>query len=64
MKTPDDNDLFLFYMKKKQEDMQNKIKDYTHILTSLNKDIINLEKGVNIMAYLDDIQVSITETQT
>ena len=63
MKTPDDNDLFLFYMKKKQEDMQNKIKDYTHILTSLNNDIINLEKGVNIMAYLDDIQVSITETQ-
>ena len=63
LKNPDDDVLFLFYMKKKQEDMQKKVKDYEYILSSLDKDIINLEKGVNIMAYLDDIQVKLTETQ-
>ena len=58
-----DNTLFLIYMKKKHDEIQKKIKDYTAVLDSLDRDIQNLERGINIMAYLDDIQVTLTETQ-
>ena len=59
-----DDTLFLLYMRKKQEEMRKKLKDYTAILASLDKDIQNLERGINIMAYLDDIQVNLIETQS
>ena len=58
-----DDTLFLLYMRKKQEEMRKKLKDYTAILASLDKDIQNLERGINIKPYLDDNQVNLIETQ-
>lgn len=63
LKTPADQTLFLHQMKRKKQNILKKIKDYTYILASLDKDIANLERGVNIMAYLDEIQVTLTETE-
>ena len=63
LRDADNNALFLSYMRKKRHDMQKKIADYASTLIQLDNDILNLERGVNIMAYLDEIQVTTVETQ-
>ncbi|MDR2939642.1 MAG: MerR family transcriptional regulator [Clostridiales bacterium] len=50
-------------IKAKQQSIQEKVEGYQYILKQLGKDISNLERGIHIMAYLDDIEVKMVELQ-
>ncbi len=60
-KSYDDNILY-FLIKQKQRNIKEKLENYQYVLRQLQKDIINLERGINIMSYLDNIEVKLMET--
>ena len=47
----------------KRNAMQEKLKAFEYLVKQLSHDISNLEKGVPIMSYLDDIEVQLVETK-
>lgn len=49
---------------RKQEELQEKLQAMQYTLTQLNTDISNLQKGIPLMSYLDDIEVQLVETET
>lgn len=48
---------------RKRNEIQEKLKAFEYILQQLNHNISDLEKGVPIMSYLDDIKVQLVETK-
>ncbi len=58
-----DDGLLLMLFKQKQQILQEKLAHYGYVLKQLQDDMANLEKGVSIMAYLNEIQVQLVETQ-
>lgn len=63
LKSPYDDSLLFSLIKQKQRNIQEKLNDYKYVLNQLDKDISNLERGIHIMAYLDNIQVKLVETK-
>lgn len=59
----DDNEMLLYLMRKKYKMIEEKMTNFQDSLKKLKKDINNLERGVNIMSYLNDIEVRIVETK-
>lgn len=51
-----------FALHRKRRDIQEKIDTYEYILKQMNQDILNLEQGIHLMSYLDDIEVRLVET--
>lgn len=49
-------------IRQKQRSIQEKVENYKYILHQINTDLSNLERGINIMAYLDNIAVELVET--
>ena len=50
-------------IRQKQQSLQEKLTNDMHVLKQLNEDILNLERGIDIMAYLDNITVELVETE-
>ncbi len=48
----------------KRMEIQEKLNAFEYTLKQMSNDILNLEKGIPIMSYLDDIEVQLVETQT
>lgn len=63
LKNPLDNNLLLKIISDQKSDIENKIESYSSILTSLNEDIIKLQRGKFIMSHLENIAVTITESK-
>lgn len=51
-----------FALHRKRRDIQEKLDTYEYILKQMNQDILNLEQGIHLMSYLDDIEVQLVET--
>ena len=47
----------------KRREIQEKLNAFEYTLKQMNNDILNLEKGIPIMSYLDNIEVQLVETQ-
>ena len=50
-------------IRQKQRNFQEKLENCKYILHQINEDISNLERGIDIMAYLNNIAVELVETQ-
>ncbi|MFT9816224.1 MerR family transcriptional regulator [Lysinibacillus sp. NPDC056185] len=50
-------------LNKKKNEIQDKLKAFEYLVKQLSHDIANLEKGIPIMSYLDDIEVQLVETK-
>lgn len=48
---------------RKKKEIQDKLTAYEHTLHQLSNDIVNVEKGMRIMSYIDDIQVELVEAR-
>lgn len=48
----------------KRKEIQEKLNAFEYTLKKMSNDISNLEKGIPIMSYLNDIDVQLVETQT
>lgn len=58
-----DNQYLLSLIRQKETQIYSKIEEYQFILGQIAKDMTNLERGISIMAYLDEIEIKLTETQ-
>lgn len=54
----------MFTLNRKRGEIQEKLNAFECILKQMSNDILNLEKGIPIMSYLDDIEVQLVETKT
>lgn len=63
LQSPKDNRDLQSKIYAKRELIQENIYKYNLIINQLDKDIENLERGIEIMAYLDEIPVKIFETK-
>jgi len=59
---PDQDDLLL-RMRQKRHEIGQKLHWLSSILDRMNQDISNLERGIHIMAYMDQIEVRLKETE-
>lgn len=50
-------------LNRKRREIQEKLNTFEYTLRQISNDILNLEKGVPIMSYLDSIEVQLVETQ-
>ena len=50
-------------IRQKQKLIREKMENYSYVLHQLNEDILNLERGIDLMAYLDNIKVELIETE-
>jgi DNA-binding transcriptional MerR regulator/effector-binding domain-containing protein len=51
-------------LNRKRQELQETLNAYQNTLNQMNEDILNLEQGVPVMAYLDKIEVRLVETRT
>jgi DNA-binding transcriptional MerR regulator/effector-binding domain-containing protein len=51
------------YLSRKRREIQEKLNAFEYILKQMSNDILNLEKGIPIMSYLDNIEVQLVETK-
>lgn len=49
---------------RKRKEIQEKLSRYEDTLVQMNLDIANLEQGIHVMAYLDEIEVQLVETES
>jgi DNA-binding transcriptional MerR regulator len=63
IQTPCDNGALLMLIKQKRQSIFQQIKHFEHVLSRLNEEIKNLERGIHLMSYLDEINVQLIETQ-
>jgi DNA-binding transcriptional MerR regulator len=47
----------------KKRELQEKLRTYEYTLKQMNRDVLNLEKGISIMSYLNKIEVQLVETK-
>lgn len=64
LKSPYDDLLLCKLIKEKQNIIINDIKNYNYVLAQLENDLLNLERGINIMSYLDNIDVKLVDVET
>jgi DNA-binding transcriptional MerR regulator/effector-binding domain-containing protein len=50
-------------LNRKKRDIQDKLLALEHTLKQMSSDILNLEKGIPIMSYIDKIEVQLVETR-
>lgn len=50
-------------LNRKRKKIQEKLSAFEYTLKQISNDILNLEKGIQIMSYLDNIEVQLVETQ-
>ncbi|MGG2016476.1 MerR family transcriptional regulator [Bacillus sp. S10(2024)] len=50
-------------LNRKRKDIQEKLNAIEYTLNQMSNDILNLENGIPIMSYLDDIEVKLVETK-
>ena len=50
-------------LNRKKREIQEKLNAFEYTLKQVSNDILNLEKGIPIMSYLDNIEVHLVETQ-
>ncbi|MEI4803879.1 MerR family transcriptional regulator [Bacillus sp. FJAT-51639] len=50
-------------LNRKRKEIQEKLNAFAYTLNQMSNDILNLEKGIPIMSYLDNIEVQLVETQ-
>lgn len=50
-------------LNRKRREIQGKLDTFEYTLKQMSNDILNLEKGMPIMSYLDDIEIQLVETQ-
>lgn len=48
----------------KKRKLQEKLRTYEYTLKQINSDVLNLEKGISMMSYLNKIEVQIVETKS
>lgn len=60
---PEDDRMLNSMLGKKQREMLERLKQYELILEQMKQDRINLERGIGIMSYLEQIQVKLIETE-
>jgi DNA-binding transcriptional MerR regulator/effector-binding domain-containing protein len=48
---------------RKRKEIQEKLNVFEHTVKQMSNDILNLDKGIPIMSYLDNIEVQLVETQ-
>lgn len=63
LKNPEDNAFVLARIREKETGLKEMALHYQLLLSSLEKDISNLERGKPIMSYLDQIEVKLVETK-
>lgn len=51
-------------IRQKQHQLQIQLENHKFVLAQLNEDILKLERGIDIMAYLDNIAVELVEATT
>ncbi|PEA54946.1 MerR family transcriptional regulator [Bacillus pseudomycoides] len=51
-------------LNRKRKDIQEKLNALEYTLNQMRNDILNLENGIPIMSYLDNIEVQLVETKT
>ncbi len=61
LNNPHDDVLLCSLIKQKQHAIQEKMNNYQYVLNQLGKDISNLERGIHIMSYLENIEVKLVE---
>ncbi|MFE0557642.1 MerR family transcriptional regulator [Paenibacillus sp. NPDC058910] len=49
-------------LNRKRREIHEKLNAYEYTLKQMNQDILNLEQGIHLMSYLDDIEVQLVET--
>lgn len=62
LRQPDSGGL-LGLMRKKRHEMGQELYRLSSVLTRMNQDISNLERGIHIMAYMENIEVRLVETE-
>lgn len=55
---------FCSALNRKRKEIQDKVTAFEYTLKQMNKDILNLELGIPMMSYLENIEVQIVETQS
>lgn len=55
---------FCSALNRKRREIQEKLNAFEYTLKQMNNNILNLEKGIPIMSYLDNIEVQLVETRT
>lgn len=63
LEKPDDNSLLLSMMKRKRQEIKESLHQLEYTLSQVDQDILNLERGIHIMSYLDQIEIKIKEIQ-
>ena len=58
-----DNKIILDKIKDKKKEIQEKISKFEEIKNQMDFDILNLEKGFDLMSFIEDIKVELIETQ-
>lgn len=53
-----------FALNRKRKEIQEKLNAFAYTLNQMSNDILNLENGIPIMSYLDNIEVQLVETKT
>lgn len=48
---------------RKKREIQDKLKAFEQTLQQISNDLLNVEKGLPIMSYMDDIEVQLVETR-
>lgn len=63
LRAHDGGPALLNLVKAKRDQMTQTIESYKLVLSQLNRDISNLERGISIMSYMDDIEVKLAKTE-
>lgn len=53
----------MFTLNRKRREIQEKLTAFEYTLKQMSNDLLNLEKGISIMSYLDNIEVQLVETK-
>lgn len=63
MQKPEDDRLLLSLIQQKRRDTYQKLHQLNAVMQRMDQDIMNLERGISIMSYLDQIEVQLKETE-
>lgn len=62
LETDNSDENLCFALHRKRTEIQEKLNNFQYRLKQISDDILNLEKGIPIMSYLDHIEVQLVET--
>jgi len=64
LQNPGNNTLLLSHLKQKRRTLRQTLHQLNYSLNQLEQDIANLERGIHIMSYLDQIEVQLKEIES